>query len=136
MDKKEYEILKAKFLKLIANVPPPLREEIIVVVGNQTMSWNAANGDIKQDTDKVAEKVMDMAIMHSCISNTFDKEQIKQRFIAYVNQKYRNYALKLLAMIKNIDDEIKKVELMEKMQERNRQIRRLRSIWKKYAYWS
>ena len=87
-------------------------------------------------TDKVAEKVMDMAIMHSCISNTLDKEQIKQRFISYVNQKYRDYALKLLEIIKNIDDEIKKAELMEKMQERNRQIRRLRSIWKKYAYWS
>ena len=55
MDKKEYEDLKAKFLKLIANVPPPLRGEIIVVVDNQTMSWNAANGEIKQDTSKAQE---------------------------------------------------------------------------------
>lgn len=55
MDKKEYEILKAKFLKLIANVPLPLREEIIAVVDNHTVSWNAAYGEIKQDTSKAQE---------------------------------------------------------------------------------
>ena len=55
MDNKEYEVLKARFLKLIANVPPPLREEIIAVVGTETMSWNVANAEIKQDTDKAKE---------------------------------------------------------------------------------
>ena len=90
----------------------------------------------KYFTDKVAERVKDLAIMHSCISDEKRKEQIKQRFISMVNIKYRDYALKLMAMIRNTGDESKKSELMEKMQERNRQIRRLRSIWKKYAYWS
>ena len=89
----------------------------------------------KYFTDKVAEKVMDMAIMHSCISNTLDKEQIEQSFISYVNQKYRNYALKLIAMLRNTDVESKKAELMEKINDRNRQIKRLRTIWNKYAYW-
>lgn len=51
MDKKEYEVLKAKFLKLIASVPIPLRDEIIAIVGKKTVSWNAAYGEIKQDTD-------------------------------------------------------------------------------------
>ena len=55
MDKKEYEVLKAKFLQLIASVPLPLRDEIIAVVNNQTVSWNAAYGDIKEDTDKAQE---------------------------------------------------------------------------------
>ena len=50
MDKKEYEILKAKFLKLIANVPLPLRNEIIAVVGKNTISWSVADGEIKHDT--------------------------------------------------------------------------------------
>ena len=55
MDKKEYEVLKAKFLKLIASVPLPLREEIIAVVDKGTVSWNAANGEIKKDTDKAKD---------------------------------------------------------------------------------
>ncbi len=50
MDKKEYEFLKAKFLKLIASVALPLRDEIIAVVDKKTISWNAAYGEIKQDT--------------------------------------------------------------------------------------
>ena len=52
MDKDEYEVLKAKFLKLFASVPFPLREEIIAMVDNHTFSWSAAYGEIKQDTDK------------------------------------------------------------------------------------
>lgn len=51
MDKKEYELLKAKFFKLRANVPLPLRDEIIAVIGEETVSWNAAYGELKQDTD-------------------------------------------------------------------------------------
>lgn len=52
MDKEEYEVLRAKFLRLIASVPLPLRDEIIAIVDNQPVSWNAAYGEIKQSTDK------------------------------------------------------------------------------------
>lgn len=52
MNKEEYELLKAKFLKLFASVPFPLREEIIAVAENQPFSWSAAYGEIKNDTDK------------------------------------------------------------------------------------
>ena len=52
MDKTEYEALKAKFLKLFASVPLPLRDEIIAMTDDQTISWAAAYGEIRQDTDK------------------------------------------------------------------------------------
>lgn len=52
MNKEEYEILKAKFLKLFASVPLPLRDEIIALVDNQPVSWSAAYGEIANDTDK------------------------------------------------------------------------------------
>lgn len=52
MNKEEYGFLKAKFLKLFANVPFPLREEIIAIVDNQPFSWSAAYGEVKNDTDK------------------------------------------------------------------------------------
>lgn len=52
MNKDEYEVLKARFLKLFASVPLPLRNEIIAVADNQTISWTAAYGEIKNNTDK------------------------------------------------------------------------------------
>ena len=52
MDKKEYENLKAKFLKLHANVPIPLREEIIAAVDKDTYNWYTANAEIEHDTKK------------------------------------------------------------------------------------
>jgi len=52
MNKREYEIKKVKFLKIIASVPLPLRDEIIAVIGNQTISWNAAYGEIKENGPK------------------------------------------------------------------------------------
>jgi len=58
MDNKKYGVLKAKFLKSRANVPLPLRDEIIAVVGNQTFSWNAAYGEIDQDTEN-AELILE-----------------------------------------------------------------------------
>ncbi len=57
MDKNEYNILKAKFLKLIASVPLPLREEIIAVIDDKTISWNAAYGELKKDA-KNAEAII------------------------------------------------------------------------------
>ena len=62
MDKKEYEVLKAKFLKLIANVPIPLREEIIAVVDEKTVSWNAAYGEIKGNTDN-AKTILEQEVV-------------------------------------------------------------------------
>ena len=52
MDEKEYQILKAKFFKIFASVPDPLREEIIAVVDKDTYNWYTANAEIEHDTKK------------------------------------------------------------------------------------
>ncbi len=52
MEKKEYEQLKAKFLKLFPNVPLQLRQEIIAVVDDESLSWSVAHLEIKRDTKK------------------------------------------------------------------------------------
>ncbi|MFH1056046.1 MAG: hypothetical protein V1744_08145 [Candidatus Altiarchaeota archaeon] len=49
MDSVEYGILKAKFLKLYANIPYPLRTEIVALVGDETFSWAAAHAEVKHD---------------------------------------------------------------------------------------
>lgn len=85
-------------------------------------------------TDKVADRAEDLAIMHSCIASEEGRNQVKQRFIALVNSKYRNYALRLAAMHNASEDEAKRAELFEKVEKQNKQIRRLKRIWKKFAY--
>ena len=57
MDKKEYDVLKVKFLKTFPNVPDPLREEIIASINGQTFNWKSAKEDISRDA-KYAEIIL------------------------------------------------------------------------------
>lgn len=41
---------KAKFLRVYANVPDNLRDDIIVVVDEKTYTWNSAYFEIKNNT--------------------------------------------------------------------------------------
>jgi len=85
--------------------------------------------------DKTAERAKDLAIMHSAVTSKEGKEEIKTRFIALANNRFRNRALRLAAMHGACKDEEQRQTLFGKIQEINGQIRRLRAIWKKYAYW-
>lgn len=47
--------LKAKFLKVYSNLPLGVREEIVIVIDGEPMSWKAANLEVEQDTKKGSE---------------------------------------------------------------------------------
>ena len=42
---------RAKFLKIYANVPDGLREDILVVVDNKTYTWNTSYIEIRNNTE-------------------------------------------------------------------------------------
>ena len=42
---------RAKFLKVYANVPDNLREDIIVIIDEKTYTWNSAFFEIKNNTE-------------------------------------------------------------------------------------
>lgn len=48
---------RAKFLKIYANIPDNLREDIITVVNDKTYTWNAAYFEIKDKT-KLGERIL------------------------------------------------------------------------------
>ncbi|MFH1071833.1 MAG: hypothetical protein V1743_00210 [Nanoarchaeota archaeon] len=50
MDDAEYRRLKAVFLKSLSNVPMPLRSQTIAIVDGKPVSWDAAFGEVKNDT--------------------------------------------------------------------------------------
>jgi len=45
------EAKREKFLKIYANVPDNLREDIIVLIDEKTYTWNTAYFEIKNDTE-------------------------------------------------------------------------------------
>jgi len=47
---KEYSLLKSKFLEAYANVPEPLRREVIAVINNEPFSWQTARAEIINDS--------------------------------------------------------------------------------------
>ena len=48
---------KAKFLKIYANIPDNLRQDIIVVVDKKTYTWNTSYLEIKNET-QLGKKVL------------------------------------------------------------------------------
>lgn len=48
---------KEKFLKIYANVPDNLRNDIIAVIDGKTYNWNTAYFEIKDDT-KLGKKIL------------------------------------------------------------------------------
>lgn len=59
--------LKTKFLQIYANLPLNLRREIIVVIDDEPLTWNAAKIEIENDTEKgeeILEKLVKLGILH------------------------------------------------------------------------
>lgn len=57
---------RTKFLKIYADLPLSLRKEVIVVVGGEPMTWNAAMLEVDNNTPKgkqILEKLAEMKIL-------------------------------------------------------------------------
>lgn len=46
---------REKFLKIYANLPLPLRSEIIITLGSEPVTWNSAYIEVDNDTEKGKE---------------------------------------------------------------------------------
>lgn len=58
--------LQTKFLQIYANLPLNQRNEIIVVVDDEPLTWNAARIEIENNTDKgkeILEKLVALGII-------------------------------------------------------------------------
>jgi len=58
--------IKTKFLQIYANLPLNQRNEIIVVIDNEQLTWNAVKIEVENDTPKakeILEKLIKMGII-------------------------------------------------------------------------
>lgn len=53
--------LKSRFLKIYANLPLSAREEIVVVVDDEPLTWNAAKIEVENDSPK-AKQILEVLI--------------------------------------------------------------------------
>lgn len=49
---------KTKFLKIYANLPQPVRTEVVAVVDDEPYTWQAAKLEIEQNTE-IGKKILD-----------------------------------------------------------------------------
>ncbi|MDO8611163.1 MAG: hypothetical protein Q7R95_11610 [bacterium] len=58
--------LRTKFLRIYANLPLNQRNEIVVVLDDEPMTWNAVRVEIENDTEKgkeILKKLIDLQII-------------------------------------------------------------------------
>lgn len=60
--------LKSRFLKIYANLPLSAREEIVVVVDDEPLTWNAAKIEVENDSPK-AKQILEVLIKLKIIAN-------------------------------------------------------------------
>ncbi len=69
--------LKARFLQIYANLPLNQRQEIVVVVDDEPLTWNAAKIEVENDTEKgrqILDKLVKMNILKSGRANLEEDE--------------------------------------------------------------
>lgn len=56
--------LAIKYLKVYSNLPLAVREEVVVVVGNEPLSWNALRLEVENNTPKGLEGLKTLTELH------------------------------------------------------------------------
>lgn len=83
---------------------------------------------------KIYEKLKDLALLHSCISQPKGRENTMQRFKSLVENEFRDEAIMLVETYKKYPHLVNKEKLIERISELNRRIRKCKRIWQEYAY--
>lgn len=52
------EAEREKFLRIFANIPDNLRDDIVAVVDEKTYTWNTANIEIKDTITPLGKKIL------------------------------------------------------------------------------
>lgn len=62
----EYDQVKTKFLQIYANLPLNQRNEIIIVIDDESLTWNAVKIEVENDTltgRRILDKLIGLGIV-------------------------------------------------------------------------
>ena len=72
-------------------------------------------------------------MMHSSISDPVNRAEVKQRYEAFLDVKFRDPLAVLIVQYQNEQSSIRRYRLKRKMIELNRRILEARNIWARFA---
>jgi len=82
---------------------------------------------------KIMERVQDLAMMHSSISDPVNRAEVKQRYETFLDVQFRDPLAVLIVEYQNEQSSIQRYRLKRKMIELNRRILEARKIWTRFA---
>ena len=82
---------------------------------------------------KVLEQVKDLAILHSCISQTEGRDNIYKRYQSIVENEFRVPILNLVDRLNKVTDNEKRLEIFHKIVDLNRRIYQCKTVWERYS---
>ena len=84
---------------------------------------------------KIMEKVMDLAMYHSCISSFQDRMRVKNRYEHLINTEFGNRAAWLTKKYEMTKNPEIRIALRAKIAELNKRIFECKKLWEQYAPW-
>ena len=111
--------------------------------GNDTSAFNTMDFQRLNPTEfnryqyrlsKIYEKIKDLALLYSCISQPDGKENTFRRYKTLVENEFRDKAIMLLDVHKKYPHLVDKDKLIERVAELNSKIRKCKRIWQEYAH--
>ena len=82
---------------------------------------------------KISERVKDLALLHSAISSPEGRQNTYHRYIAFINDKFRNQLINLVERYRNSESAEERHLLRQKIGQLNRRIIDCKKIWEQYA---
>jgi hypothetical protein len=84
---------------------------------------------------KILERVKELALLHSCISQPEGRANIRRRYENLVDYEFRSQLLFLVGRHQRTFDEERRLELRHKIAKLNRRIFECEKVWERYALW-
>ena len=82
---------------------------------------------------KVIERVKDLAILHSCISQPEGRENLQKRLKLIIENEFRSQILELVEKVNETEDREKKAAIIQKIVKLNCGIYQCKTVWEKYS---
>jgi len=140
-----YSIVLREYSMLLS-IPKPEAPDFFAVeldeFGNDISAFNTHDYErlypfnkYQWKLNRIYDKVKDLAITYSCLSNEEGRRNIHQKCINLVQSEFRNEGVTILEHYKKYKAWMYKGRVIKKINELNSRIRRCKDIWQKYAYW-
>jgi len=82
---------------------------------------------------KIIERVKELAILHSCVSQPEGRENLHNRYKLIIENEFRSQILELVEKVNKTEDREKKAKIIEKIVKLNSAIYQCKTVWEKYS---